>query len=193
MFFQYPEDTACNALEYQYFWGPGLLVAPVTNDNSTNVDIYLPDDIFYDYYTHETIHGNGSRISKHVPYTSIPLYYKGGNIFAERANSANTTTELRKQHFAIIIAPGTDGTASGSLYLDDGVSVEQTSTSYIHFKYTKNGKLKVTGSFDYQNASIESVTLLGSSSGQTAEAYAQVASNKQDKVIPLSGPFSMDV
>ena len=60
-------------------------------------------------------------IEKDVDYTSIQLYYKGGSIVAQRAKSANTTTELRKQNFAVFIAPGVDGTASGSLYLDDGV------------------------------------------------------------------------
>jgi alpha-glucosidase len=30
MFFVYPEDTNCNSLEYQFFWGPDVLVAPVT-------------------------------------------------------------------------------------------------------------------------------------------------------------------
>ncbi len=191
MFFKYPKDSSCNAIEYQYFWGPGLMVAPVTGDNSTSVQIYLPDDIFYDYYTHEAVQGNGSRISKDVPYTSIPLYYKGGNIFAERASSANTTTELRKQNFAIIIAPDVDGAASGSLYLDDGASIEQAATSYIHFSYSKNGKFKMTGSFGYQaDVNIESVTVLGSSSTSSAKTQLAVS---MEHAIPLTGPFSMDL
>ena len=36
MFFVYPEDSKCNALEYQFFWGPGVLVAPVTGEFSTS-------------------------------------------------------------------------------------------------------------------------------------------------------------
>jgi alpha-glucosidase len=52
-------------------------VAPVTADNSTDVSIYMPNDIFYDWYTHEKIEGKGSVIHKDVPYTSIPIYYRG--------------------------------------------------------------------------------------------------------------------
>ncbi|KAK1089806.1 hypothetical protein LTR48_009557, partial [Friedmanniomyces endolithicus] len=72
-----------------------------------------------------------------------------GSIVALRANSANTTTELRKQDFSIVIAPGLNGTASGSLYLDDGVSIEQAAMSYIDFKYDASGHFVMTGSFGY--------------------------------------------
>lgn len=82
------------------------MVPPVTVENSTTAQIYLPDDVFYDFYTHEVIRGNGEVMEKEVPYDSIQLYYKGGSIVAERVESANTTTELRKKNFAVVIAPG---------------------------------------------------------------------------------------
>lgn len=193
-FHQMINHHASNAIAV---WGPGLLVAPVTADNSTTASIYLPNDIFYDYHTHETIQGNGSVIHKHVPYTSIALYYKGGQIFAQRAQSANTTTELRNQNFQIVIAPGTDGTAKGSLYLDDGVSIEQPATSYIQFSYSKDGKFTTSGSFGYQtNVNIESVVVLGGGAG--ASSYAQsgegmAASRKVEKTLSLMEPVSVTV
>ena len=151
----------------------------------------MPDDIFYDYYTHEAVRGRGSVIEKQVPYTTIPLYYKGGSIVAQRAMSANTTTELRKQDFAIIIAPGVDGLASGTLYLDDGVSIEQSGTSYIHFKYNKHGKFTMTGSFGYDaGVSIESVIVLGPSSSSDSSENA-VSKSILKKSIPLTAPFSV--
>lgn len=120
MFYVYPDDAKCNSLELQYFYG-SIMVAPVTGDNTTSVGIYMPDDIFYDWYTHEKIEGNGTVMHRDdVSYDSIPLFYRGGTIVAQREDSTNTTTELRKKGFDIVIAPGTDGTASGALYLDDG-------------------------------------------------------------------------
>lgn len=166
------------------------MVAPVTEENSTTTTIYMPNDVFYDYFTHETVHGNGSMVTlTDVAYTTIPLYYKGGSIVALRANSANTTTELRKEDFDIIIAPGLDGTATGNLYLDDGDSLEQPATSYITFTYSKNGVFAMTGSFDYDaGVSISSVTVLGSNS--TASSYGK-RSLKVSTSIPLTGPHSM--
>lgn len=168
LFFAYPNDENVNVIQYQYLFGPGVLVSPVTVENTTSVDIYLPDDIFYDFYTYEPIRGTGAYINlPDVPYTTIPLHYKGGNIIAQRAQSANTTTELRKQNFALVIAPSLQGTASGSLYLDDGVSLVQPSTSYIQFSYAR-GKLDISGTFGYNaGVVIESITLLGTGSNCT--------------------------
>ncbi|EMF07989.1 glycoside hydrolase family 31 protein [Sphaerulina musiva SO2202] len=163
MFFHYPEDSNTFDLGYQYFYGPGLLVAPVTTENSTTATHYLPDDVFYDYYTHETVIGTGSTITiEDVPYTSIPLYYKGGAILAQRSESANTTTELRKQDFDIIVAPSANGTAYGELYIDDGVSLVQTASSYMKFTYYSDGRFTITGEFGYDtDVFIKTVTVLG--------------------------------
>ncbi|KAK1057199.1 hypothetical protein LTR12_013002 [Friedmanniomyces endolithicus] len=194
MFFVYPEDKNANSLAYQYFYGPGIMVAPVTIENSTTTDIYMPDDVFYDYYTHETVRGHGAMVTlTNVAYTTIPLYYKGGAIVALRANSANTTAELRKQDFSIVIAPGLNGTASGSLYLDDGVSIEQAATSYIDFKYDASGHFAMTGSFGYDaGVSITSITVLGeNSTAASAGAYSKVAVKAMS--IPLTGPRSVQL
>lgn len=187
MFFHYPSDPSTNALQYQYFWGPGLLVAPVTEENSTTASFYLPDDIFYDYYTHETVRGEGATYTVNdVPFTSIPLYYKGGNIIALRANSANTTTALRRENFQLIIAPGLDGTAHGELYLDDGESLEQAATSKIEFDYDDaTSKFTMGGTFDYDaGVIIDSITVLGRSGGP--ESFAPFK-------VELTGPAELEV
>lgn len=140
MFFAYPSDPNTFSLSLQYFYGTSILVAPVTAENATSVDIYLPNDQYYDWYTLQPIRGQGANIHlDDVPFTSIPLYIKGGAVLPLRITSANTTTELRKKNFRLLIAPGLDGTASGSLYLDDGVSIAQPHTSNITFSYTSGG------------------------------------------------------
>ncbi|KAK4551744.1 hypothetical protein LTR86_010937 [Recurvomyces mirabilis] len=193
MFFVYPEDANANAVQYQYFYGPAIMVAPVTVENSTTTEIYMPDDVFYDYYTHETVRGTGSMVTlTDVAYTTIPLYYKGGSIVARRVNSANTTTDLRKQDFSIVVAPGLDGTASGNLYLDDGDSLDQPATTYIDFSYDSSGKFVMTGDFGYSaGVSITSVTVLGgSSNGTTPSGYGKTkrAETMVQTSIPLTGP-----
>lgn len=151
LFYIYPEDKDTFAIDLQFFYGDALLVSPVTEEGATSVKIYLPDDIFYDFYTGEPVEGKGEVIAMdNIPVTHIPLHFRGGQIVPMRSNSASTTTELRKQPFDLVICLDREGNAEGSLYLDDGDSLEQAHTSEISFKY-HNGVLKVSGKFDFQH------------------------------------------
>lgn len=123
---------------------------------------------FYDYETFQPLRGHGARVPfENVNYTQIPTHIKGGSIIPLRAQSANTTTELRKNNFRILIAPGLDGTAAGSLYLDDGESLIQDGVTDITFKYSGDGKFSLDGTFEYDSGVvIESIVLLGQDSAR---------------------------
>ena len=161
----YPEDSNTFDIEQQFFFGDSILVSPVTHANMTSVSPYMPDDIFYDFETYQPVRGHGVRMTfENVGYAQIPTHIKGGSIIPMRAQSANTTTEVRKQNFTVLVTPGLDCTASGSLYLDDGDSLVQPAITNINFTYSSNGDFSMDGVFDYDaGVVIESVTLLGAS------------------------------
>ncbi|KAK0099335.1 hypothetical protein ONS96_008563 [Cadophora gregata f. sp. sojae] len=150
MFFLYPNDSKTFGIELQFFYGENLLVSPVTEENSTSVEVYLPDDIFYDFKTYEKVQGKGEKVNfTDVPFTEIPLHIRGGSIIPLRNASAYTTTEVRKQPFNFLIAPSAGGDAKGELYLDDGVSIVQNAISEIEMRYAGK-ELCVGGSFGYK-------------------------------------------
>jgi alpha-glucosidase len=197
LYFQYPEDVETFPIQYQYFYGDALLVSPVTQENATSVEIYLPKDIFYDFFTGQKIQGEGKWLTlDDIPYTSIPLHVRGGSILPLRITSANTTTELRKKNFNIIIAPDSDGTASGSLYLDEGDAIEQPKVSVISFSY-QHGKLNMTGSFGYEiDVVIERITLFGGNQtvGGISDAKAKTETMKTTTVsVGLRQGFEIDI
>ncbi|KAK3213510.1 hypothetical protein GRF29_28g146154 [Pseudopithomyces chartarum] len=184
LFFQYPSDTNTFPIDLQFFFGDALLVSPVTEENSTDVSIYLPKDTFYDFFTHERVIGAGETVNlTDVAFTTIPLHIRGGSIIPLRAESANTTTELRKKDFELWVAVDEEGCASGSLYLDEGDKLEQPETSEIEFSY-KDGELSVGGKFGYQTeVVIRSVVVLGGA-GNSSGGY-ETGSKK------LEGPISL--
>ena len=163
LFFVYPEDSNTFDVQQQFFFGDSILVSPVTHVNMTSVKAYMPDDLFYDFETHQPIRGQGKDVVfDNVGYSDIPTHIRGGSIIPMRAQSANTTTELRKQNFTILVAPGLDGTATGSLYLDDGDSLIPPAISNIIFKYSSNGNFSMDGVFGYDSGvSIEAINVLG--------------------------------
>jgi alpha-glucosidase len=162
LFFIYPRDPATFSIDTQFFYGSAVLVSPVTKENATDVEIYLPDDIFYDYYTGESVRGDGATKSlTDIAFDTIPLYIRGGNIIPLRMSSANTTTELRKENFNVLVALDSEKAATGSLYLDDGVSLVQEATSDITFEF-KQGVFLIDGTFDYDaGVGVETVTVWG--------------------------------
>ncbi|KAK2776239.1 hypothetical protein FQN53_002770 [Emmonsiellopsis sp. PD_33] len=207
MFYLYPEDANTFNIDLQFFYGDAILVSPVTQENATSVDIYLPDDLFYDYYTGKRVRGEGKSITiEDVPITHIPLHIRGGSIIPMRSEGAMTTKALREKPFNIVIAPDLSGKASGSLYLDDGESLEQEHTTEVQFSYS-DGRFKMEGEFDYEaikSLKIESISVLGHA-GTTAKTFK---TGKQDVPvrydaefevlvaeagIPLSGPVEIDL
>jgi alpha-glucosidase len=163
LFFEYPKDANTFDIQDQFFFGDSILVSPVLEPNQTSVTAYMPDDLFYDFDTHEAVRGKGAKMTfSNVPFTKITTHIRGGSIIPMRAQSANTTTEIRKQNFVAVVAPGLDGTATGSLYLDDGDSLVQPAISDIQFTYSKSGVFSMDGSFGYNSeVVIESVVVLG--------------------------------
>ncbi|KAI8232930.1 putative alpha/beta-glucosidase agdC [Colletotrichum sp. SAR 10_96] len=191
VFYLYPQDEKSFGLDLQYFYGDSILVAPVTEENSTSVDVYFPDDAFYDWYTHETIQGKGEVVSlTEQNYTTIPLFIRGGSVLPLRANSAMTTTKLREENFELLIAVNRNGTAKGQLYLDDGVSLEQSGITHVTFDY-KDGKVAVDGEFGYSTPlKVSKITFLGGGqqNGKRRESIMTIAVDK-----PLTGPFVIEI
>ncbi|KAG8684452.1 hypothetical protein FRC08_013686 [Ceratobasidium sp. 394] len=162
LWFKYPQDTNTYPIDLQFFYGDSILVSPVTAENSTSVDIYLPKDIFYDFLTFQPVRGNGATVSlTNVNFTSIPVHIKGGCVLPLRRSGAMTTKALREKDFNFVVAPGSDGKASGQLYLDDGISINPKSSTKLTMSYA-NKQLQVKGSAGYKTSSkVATVTFLG--------------------------------
>jgi alpha-glucosidase len=192
LFFLYPTDANTFGIQEQWFYGDALLISPVTAENSDTVTYYLPNDVFYNYWTHEKVQGKGANVTESGLSTSdIPVHIRGGSIIPMRSNSANTTKALRENDFTVLVAPDANGYAKGRLYLDEGERVDQPDVSEIEFEY-KDGKLSTTGSFGYGGNGDESVTVAEVVVlGQEQEAAVGAFSAEKGSV-GVKGPWKLD-
>ncbi|RWA07552.1 hypothetical protein EKO27_g7548 [Xylaria grammica] len=171
LFFVYPEDAETFGIDLQWFYGDALLVSPVTDDDSTSVTFYLPNDIFYDFWTLQPVQGKGATITvDDVAFTNIPVHIRGGTVLPLRSASGNTTELVRQNDFTLVVAPGSDGKASGSLYLDDGDSLD-VGDKYSDISFDWDGNtLRAEGTFGYETGVVvEVIKVLGGEEPVTKE------------------------
>lgn len=78
MFFEFPEDIACEPVDRQYMFGDSLLVAPIFKEDGST-DYYLPEGLWTDYFSGEVKEG-GHWYHGQYDYFSLPFYVKENTI-----------------------------------------------------------------------------------------------------------------
>ncbi|KAI6063234.1 Maltase-glucoamylase, intestinal-like protein [Aix galericulata] len=74
---EFVKDRATWDIYEQFLWGPALLISPVMQPNAVTVDAYIPDAIWYDYYTDEYIGVRGKSVTLSAPLDHINLHIRG--------------------------------------------------------------------------------------------------------------------
>lgn len=154
---QYPNDTDTWGIDRQFLVGPALLVSPVLEEGATSVDAYFPQDLWYDFYTGAVLDtsSGASWETLPAPITHIPVHVRAGHVLPCQM-PALTTTASRTLPFVLIVAPDTHGNANGSVFLDDGESLDILITSAytsVEFNLTNGNYLaSVIHVSGYENA-----------------------------------------
>lgn len=79
MFLEYPDDQRCANKISQYFFGESLLVAPVTQENCTTKDVYLPKGNWLELFENEEMTGPRLICAKSGLET-IPVYIRENSV-----------------------------------------------------------------------------------------------------------------
>lgn len=80
MVLEFSGDRNCSYLDKQYMLGDSLLVAPLFREDGI-AEYYLPDGVWTNFFTGETVEGGRWYKEKH-DYFSLPLMVKAGSIVA---------------------------------------------------------------------------------------------------------------
>ncbi|MDR3251268.1 MAG: DUF5110 domain-containing protein [Tannerella sp.] len=125
VFLEYPNAfTMGKATQYEFFYGPSFLVAPVYRDtksdgngNDIRNNIYLPEGTWIDYFTGEKYAGDRVINSFAAPLWKLPLFVKNGAIIPV-ANPNNNISEIDGNLRIYEMYP--DGYSYFTEYDDDG-------------------------------------------------------------------------
>jgi len=131
----FQNDESTYNLDDQFMVGSDLLVAPVLKSGLTRRLVYLPEGIWYDYWTRKRYTG-GTMIQFEAPLETVPLFVRGGASIPTGPDMSYVGEKPLSPTF--VIYPDQNNSAQATLYEDDGRSpaykngvFRRTSVSYI--------------------------------------------------------------
>ncbi|EGC47734.1 alpha-glucosidase [Histoplasma capsulatum var. duboisii H88] len=166
---EFPNDPSLASVDRQFLLGPSLMIIPVLESRATTVNGVFPGvadgEIWYDWYTRTQFKAvAGKHTTIDAPLGHIPLYVRGGSVFPMQ-EPALTTRAARNSPWSLLIALDSKSRARGQIYIDDGESVEPTSTLSVHLNVEKRSINAVsTGTYQDTNY-LDNITILGMTFG----------------------------
>ncbi|CAF3950314.1 unnamed protein product, partial [Rotaria sp. Silwood2] len=135
LFHEYPKDKIALDIYLQFLIGANIMIAPVTDENARQVQIYIPSTEWYNYETGDQYLYQKQFINISAPLDTIPILLRGGSIIPTQ-EYANNTKHSRENPFGLIIILNKTGNAEGDLFYDDGESINTIKTkSYYYAKF----------------------------------------------------------
>jgi alpha 1,3-glucosidase len=100
---------------------------------------------YYDYFTQNLYPPSSNRITLNTPLSTFPVLIQGGSILPIRQRVRRSSPLMWQDPFTFIVALSKDATASGQLYLDDGVGYGYEKGEYVWRELSfLNGVLRST-------------------------------------------------
>ncbi|MBC7327757.1 DUF5110 domain-containing protein [bacterium] len=141
LYIHYPELDEAYKYEYEYMFGPNLLVAPIdqpAKDGVATKEVYLPPGIWYDFFSNKVYKGPRTLIYR-GSLEDMPVFAKAGSIIPMQPEM-QFICEKPIDPLILNIYPGAKG--EFTLYEDDGLSFDYRAGKFAKTKisFQENGR-----------------------------------------------------
>lgn len=165
---EFPKDSNAIGIDNEFLVGHGILVHPVTSDRTTSTKVYFPQGIWYDADTLKIVSNDitkSNEINVEAPLNKIPVFYRGGYIIPRKERLRRSSEMMAYDPFTLVIALDEKGSATGELFVDDGVSFDfEKEGKYFYAELTYEGGVlqprNVVRGYDL-GWSVERIVVLG--------------------------------
>ncbi len=127
---EYQSDVNTFDIADEYLFGDYMLICPVTTKGANSRVVYLPEGIWYNYWTGEKLDGK-QNITVPTPLDEMPIFIKAGAIIPMQ-KAMKYVGEEPVDTLNLDIYP--DGNSSYSIYDDDGKSLDYQKGVYAKTK-----------------------------------------------------------
>ena len=138
IYYRHPENERAYAARNQYYFGPSLLVAPVTTPavakGLSKTDVFLPEGFYTDIFTGDTydVPAGGATYEMVRPLDSIPVLAMAGSVLPLGLDEGNDCGNPHRLEAKIF-----NGNGSYDLFEDEGEA-----TAFTHFTLTHKGNVQ---------------------------------------------------
>lgn len=156
---EYEKDVNTHNLNDEFMIGSQLLVAPVVEQGMTKKMVYLPEGVWYDYWTKERIEG-GRYIIRDAPLDTCPIYVKAGAILPKYPLQSYIGTKEQGTLILEVYA----GEGRYAHYQDNGLdfAYEKGAYNLYLFSHEAGGSLQTervhTGYADYETIEVKYIS-----------------------------------
>ncbi|MBQ8639376.1 MAG: DUF5110 domain-containing protein [Lachnospiraceae bacterium] len=121
MYYSFPKDYTAYNVKNQYFFGTGLMVAPITTPqirhlNTAKVQTWLPEGIWFDFFT-GMIYSGGRLLDMYRGIHTIPVLARAGAIIPMTDEIQGAAALKNPSSLVLRVYGGADG--AFTLYEDD--------------------------------------------------------------------------
>ena len=134
---EFPDEPWLANADRQFLLGNAVLVTPCLVQGATTVNGVFPGTgdgttVWYDWYTLQAVQGvqRGENVTIEAPLGHIPIYLRGGTVVPTQ-QPALTTAASRNGTWGVLASLNAKGAAAGTLYLDDGESLEPEQRTWV--------------------------------------------------------------
>lgn len=136
----YEKDGNTRNCNDEFLVGESLLVAPVVEQGASRRMVYLPEGVWYDYWTKERLEG-GQFLIREAPLDTCPIYVKAGSVIPNYEDQSYVG-EKGIRRLILDVYPG-EGTSSH--YQDNGSDFAYREGEYNEYVFAqKDGVLTVS-------------------------------------------------
>ncbi|MDD2961055.1 MAG: glycoside hydrolase family 31 protein [Muribaculaceae bacterium] len=130
-----PQNEVYSNIGSQYYWGEGVLVAPILAKGATSRLVKLLDGEWYDYNAPVNIYKGDTTISYNAPLQVMPIFIKAGSFIPTADYAMESTDDYDASKYTVTYYPKA-GKSQYSLYEDNRKSnntIAQGQYNFIHF------------------------------------------------------------
>lgn len=130
LYYLHPDDSWAYNHDNEFYFGSELLVLPITSPrieklNVAKESVYLPDGIWYDFFSHQVYRGD-RELRVYRDLNTLPVFAKAGSIIPL---TDDPRADRNPEHLLVSVFLGADG--AFTLYEDDGCTQMYQNGSFV--------------------------------------------------------------